>query len=183
MDIPGRKRAGAAALVGAMVIGSAIALPARAQQRTPVAYGVPAAATRYLQQHTIDVGDVSVHQVRLFEIRTDFRDIGLEFNGVKVRESFTRGLTDYSEFTGPANSYVVFMLEDGNRVFARDTSVSHAPSTSGGGRDIHFWTATQITGGTGPFRTLRGQLRSAGSRVPGATSLTVEVSGEYWNEP
>jgi hypothetical protein len=165
-----------------MVVGWVLALPAHAQQRTPVAYSVPASATRYLQQQMIDVGDVAGHQVRLFEIRTDFDGLGLEFNGVKVRESFTRGLTDYTNFTGPSSAYVVFVLADGNRVFARDTSVSQSPLAPDGAKAIYFWTTTQITGGTGPFRSMRGQMRSAGSRVPGS-SIAVEVTGEYWNEP
>jgi hypothetical protein len=37
-------------------------------------------------------------------------------------------------------------------------------------------------GGTGKFKGIRGQMLGNAERAPGAKSLTVEVSGEYWIE-
>jgi hypothetical protein len=34
--------------------------------------------------------------------------------------------------------------------------------------------------GTGKFKGIRGQVRGTTERAPGATSLKVEVNGEYW---
>ena len=42
--------------------------------------------------------------------------------------------------------------------------------------------ADNFVGGTGKFRGIRGQLRDAGERAPGAKSLTESESGEYWVE-
>ena len=61
----------------------AVALPANdvfAQQR--LVFMVAAENTKYTQQHTIDVGDVSGHQVRLFEIRRTYPSNAPVINGM-----------------------------------------------------------------------------------------------------
>ena len=75
----------------------AVALPANnvlAQNR--LAFKVAAENTKYTQQHAIDVGDVSGHQVRLFEIHRTYPSNPPEINGMKIVESWARGISDYT---------------------------------------------------------------------------------------
>src|SRR5580704_8879996 len=84
----------------------AVALPANevlAQQR--LVFKVAAENTQYTQQHTIDVGDVSGHQVRLFEIRRTYPSNAPEINGMKIVESWARGISDYTNNNGEAITY------------------------------------------------------------------------------
>src|SRR5947207_14637011 len=83
----------------------AVALPAKdllAQQR--LVFKVAAENTKYTQQHTIDVGDVSGHQVRLFEIHRTYPSNAPVINGMKMMESWTRGIPDYTNNNAKATS-------------------------------------------------------------------------------
>ena len=39
-----------------------------------------------------------------------------------------------------------------------------------------------LYGCTGKFSRIRGQVLQSGTRVPGASGLTLEAKGEYWFE-
>jgi hypothetical protein len=103
----------------------AVALPANdalAQQR--LAFKVAAENTKYTQQHTIDVDDVSGHQVRLFEIHRTYPSNAPVINGIKIVESWTRGISDYTNNNGEGTTYGVYVLENGDKFFTRGSLVA-----------------------------------------------------------
>ena len=142
----------------------------------------PSSTTQYLQQHAIDVGDAPGHQVRVYEIHYDYPNKDLAFAGVTVKESLSRGMSDYINFSGPFTTYTVYMLEDGNKVFSRATGTSQLTIGANGDRVVKFSGAENFVGGTGKFKGIRGQVLISGERATVAKSLTQQSSGEYWIE-
>ena len=138
--------------------------------------------TQYLQQHAIDVDDGPGHQVRVFEIRYDYPSKDLAFAGVKVKESLTRGMSDYINFSGPFIAYIEYKLEDGNKVFSRATGTAQSTTNADGSRIVKFTIVENFIGGTGKFKGIRGQVLGSGERAPLAKSLMQQSSGEYWIE-
>jgi hypothetical protein len=53
-----------------------------------------------VQQHAIDVGDVPGHQVRVYEVHSTYPSDAPVYNGVKVKESWNRSLSDYTDGSG-----------------------------------------------------------------------------------
>jgi hypothetical protein len=75
-----------------MVLATSVAM---AQQKQHLVFKTPAANTKYLQQHIIDVGDVPGHQIRVFEIqRTYPPESARVINGLKLKEYYTRAVSD-----------------------------------------------------------------------------------------
>ena len=102
------------------VLCLAVALPANqalAQQR--LVFKVAAENTQYTRQHTIDVGDVAGHQVRLFEIHRTYPSNAPMIDGMRIVKSWTRGVSDYTNNNGEATSYGVYVLENGDKFFTR----------------------------------------------------------------
>ena len=64
---------------------------ALAQEKQKIAYKVTAENSKYTQRNTIDVGDESGHQLTLFEIHRTFPSNAPVINGIKLKETFTRG--------------------------------------------------------------------------------------------
>src|ERR1700730_16015533 len=125
----------------------AVALPTKdvlAQQR--LVFKVNAENTKYTQQHTIDVGDVSGHQVRLFEIHRTYPSNAPVINGKKMMGSWTRGISDYTNNNGEATIYGVYVLENGDKFFNRGSLIAvQTPEAS----NLTATTVGPITGGTG----------------------------------
>jgi hypothetical protein len=172
-------------LLGLLVIGFAGSFAtsdAWSQQKQSVSFSVPAGAARYTQEHLIDVGDVPGHQVRVFEIHTDYQNANLSFDGVKVKEAWVRGASDYTNGNGTAANYTVWVLEDGNKLFSRDAVVGHASVAADGSKVLKYSAINTFVGGTGKFLGIKGQLRVNSIRVPGAKTITTEANGEYWIE-
>jgi hypothetical protein len=138
----------------------------------------PSANGQYLQEHAIDVDDPPGHQVRIYEIRYDYPGKDLAFAGVTVKQTLTRGMSDYVNWSGPFTTYSVYTLEDGSKVFSRSTGTTQTDAD--GTRKFTF--VESYVGGTGKFKGIRGQVRGSGERAPGAKSLSQQSSGEYWIE-
>lgn len=151
--------------------------PGWAQDKKPISYGARA-TSKYVHEHAIDVGDVPGHQVRVYQIHFVYPKDGMVIDGVQVTESETYGMSDYTGGTGLLSLYAVYMLEDGSKIFANGGGATQ--SAADGTR--WFYAATQIVGGTGRYKGIRGQVRAKGQRAAGASSLTDENSGEYWFE-
>jgi len=160
----------------------AVSTDAWSQQKQPVSFSVPPAATRYTQEHVIDVGDVPGHQVRVFELHWDDSMTGLAFAGVKAKETWIRGMSDYTNGNGTANNYNVHVMEDGNKVFAKVSVLSQASTNAEGAKVLRFASVETILGGTGKFSKLRGTLRGASERVVGSSAAAAEINGEVWFE-
>ena len=153
-----------------------------ALDRQTVAFSLPAGSIHYIQEQVIEVGDVPGHKLRIFESRIDYQNINLAFAGVRVKEVFTRGASDYTNGNGTSSNYSVYVLEDGNKLFAKDSGVAQTTATAEGANTFRSAVVVTFTGGTGKFRGIRGQLRGNVVRVPGDSVAKADVTGEYWIE-
>jgi hypothetical protein len=161
-----------AGLIGVCIIGIATA-----QEKQRVSFKIPAENAKYTQQLFIDVGDVPGHQVRVFE-RRNIPSNPPMINGVKLVEMWSRTTTDYTDNNGTSAGYGVFVLENGDKFFARFSSVAQ---NSGGGK-LTGMTSGSITGGTGKFTGIRGVIRSTNTADPKAGVYDGQTDIEYWLE-
>lgn len=156
-----------------------------AQQRFKVESNSEGAVGRYTQQLTIDVADVPGHQVRVVEIHYTYNDKSrFAFKEVKVREGWARGYSDQIGGIGPAWGYVVYLLEDGDRVFGSYIGSAEGALTPAGSRKGTYQGTTRLTGGTGKYKGLRGLLVT-NVRYDTDQNKGYNVSdskGEYWFE-
>jgi hypothetical protein len=120
--------------------------------------------TKYTQQQAIDVGDVPGHQVRVYEIHRTYPNDAPMINGVKLMESWSRGVTDYIDGNGPNTTYNVYILENGDKFFTRAALVAQSP----GSGKIATTSAGPITGGTGKLVGIQGIIRTTGTAEPKA---------------
>ncbi len=153
-----------------------------ALDRQTVAFSLPAGSIRYTQEQVIEVGDVPGHKLRIFESHLDYQNINLAFGGVRVKEVITRGASDYTNGNGTSSNYSVYVLEDGNKLFAKDAGVAQTTATAEGVNTFRSAVVVTFTGGTGKFRGIRGQLRGNVVRTPGDSVAKADVTGEYWIE-
>jgi len=145
-------------LISAALLCLAIALPAGdalAQQKQQVSYKSPAGDTKYMQQQNIDVGDTPNHIVRVFETHGTFPNNAPVINGLKLVETWTRGITDLTAGNGSSPSqYGVYVMENGDKFFVRLAAVIQNSSGK-----ITATAVGQITGGTGRFAEIQGIVR------------------------
>jgi len=151
-----------------------------AQQKYKLTTSASAAQSKYVQQHMIDVGDVPGHQVRIYEIHRTGSE--LAFSGVKTKESWTRGTSDYVNGTGHTSGYGIWLLEDGNKVFYRYDGTSQSVIGADGSRKGTYHGVTTIAGGTGKFAAIRGFLRDVTKFDIQAGYNELSGEGEYWFE-
>src|SRR5262245_19274674 len=155
----------------------AISVPAGdafAQQTQRVSYKVSAENSKYTQQQFLDVGDVAGHQVRTFEIYRTFPTNAPVINGMKMKEQWTRGISDYVDNNGTATTYSVYVLENGDKFFTRGSVLAHR---AGPGK-LSNLSVGYITGGTGKVAGIQGIVRASGSAEPKAgvnESTLVEI--------
>jgi len=160
-----------------------VASGAWAQDKHSISWNSPAGSSRYTEQHVIDVGDVPGHQVRVFELYGGPSASAPSFDGAKVVESWTRGMTDYTNLNGPAFIYGHYVLSDGNKIFWRLNGLAQSTLNADGSRRTTFTGVITLTGGTGKFKGVRGMIRAAGVFDPSRQgSNETEFSGEYWIE-
>jgi len=164
----------------ALAWGMAVAYAAHAQQRFKVTTSAAASQSKYVQQHMIDVGDMPGHQVRIYEIHRQGPEA--EFSGIKARESWSRGFSDYTNSTGSTSGYGEWVLEDGSRIFNRYTGTSQTVIGADGKRKGTYHGVTQITGGTGKFANIRGYIRDMTKFDAQAGYNESSGEGEYWFE-
>jgi hypothetical protein len=151
------------ALAIVALFASAVALPATeaaAQEMQRVSYKTPAANSKYSVQHVLDVGDIPGHQVRLFELRRTFPTDAPTINGVKLKETISRGLSDYIDTNGANTNYVEYVMENGDKFFSRQTTVSQSTVAADGKRKNIATGSGVLTGGTGKFATIKGVVRT-----------------------
>ncbi len=167
-------------LAGTLLLVSSVGL---AQQKYAITEA-PKASSKYVQEHMIDVGDRPGHQVRVYELRTEYPQSDLEFAGIKVKESYVRGMSDYTNWSGSFTTYTVYSLEDGSKIFSRGTGTTQSTVGADGTRQSFKYTFVEnFLGGTQGFRGMQGQLTGGGEREAGANSLSRQhFKGEYWIE-
>jgi hypothetical protein len=166
--------------VGLLAAAAMLAAPAAmAQQKQKVSFDVPAASTKYTQQHTVDVGDVPGHQVRVFEIQRIYGGNAPVVQGVRVKESWTRGLTDFTEFSGLGTSYNTYVMDNGDKIYSRGNFIAQSTDAKGGLKNV---STSTITGGTGKFQSIRGIVKSETIANPAAGTNQTKGEMEYWME-
>jgi hypothetical protein len=145
-----------------------------AQER--LAFKVSAVNSQYTQQHTIDVGDVADHQVRVFEIKRVYPTNAPVVGGMKIVESWTRGISDYTNNSGEARTYSIYVLENGDKFFTRGSLVAlQGPEA----RNLTATTAGPITGGTGKLARINGMARMIlANPQTGMNETQIEI--DYW---
>ena len=148
---------------------------ALAQQK--VSYKVGAENSKYTQRQMLEVGDEPGHTVGVFEIHRTFPGDAPVIAGSKVKETWTRGYSDYpANNNGLSTNYTTYVLESGDRFTTHSQTMGHANAegkrtTVGVGR---------IIGGTGKLAGIHGFVRtngiSDGKRNFNETSTEIE----YW---
>jgi len=150
-----------------------------AQQILKYSYKGSGAVTKYTEQHTLDVGDVTGHQIRVVSLETKYANDAPEYDGVKVVESAAWLTSDYIGGSGRFTQYAVLQMANGDKILTRTEALT-LTSISTDGRKSSFSTVTTLTGGTGKFATIRGTIRGSGS-TDFKNPLTINPSeGEYW---
>ena len=153
-----------------------------AQQKHQISYKNQGENTKYVQQHTIDVGDVSGHQVRIYEIHTTFPKDPPVFEGMRVVESWGRGYSDYIDINGRHWGYGILVLENGDKIFTRNDGSSQTIVNPDGAKKSTATGVTTLTGGTGKFRGIQGTLRYITIFDPKAGLNEGQTEGAYWIE-
>ncbi|WP_141342894.1 hypothetical protein [Bradyrhizobium sp. USDA 3458] len=127
----------------------------------------PTKRARKCKIHTtkfLDVGDVAGHQASSFEIYRTFPTNAPVVHGLKIKETWTRGVSDYVDNNGPGSIYTVYAFENGDKLFTRGPVLAH----SGGPGTLSGTTVSYITGGTGTLANIRGIARTTGHADPKA---------------
>jgi len=154
---------------------------ATAQEKTRISFTAPAAVAKYVTQHSIPVGDVAGHELRLFDLVRTFGADGPMIGGVRLVEIRSVGYTDYTDLNGPGFSYSTWTLANGEKFFAQVTIVSHNAGWSDPQKKgAENKTAGPITGGTGKLANLRGMTRNASQFDPKTGTNTSRFDVEYW---
>jgi hypothetical protein len=170
-------------LATAAITAATLAAPAVAQEKQRFSIQVPPESTKYVQQHVIDVDDSPKHQVRIFEIRRTYPKGAAMFDGVGIVEDWARGYSDYIDGSGHNWGYETYLLENGDKVFARWEATSHRRATGEGPAMGSGIAVTTLLGGTGRFARIRGTLFGSYSFDPSRGINTTKTEGEYWIEP
>jgi hypothetical protein len=163
------------ALIGTVAL---LAGPEAAAQQKYTISQPGSAISKFTQEHIIEVGDVPGHKLRVYEVQNEYPHSDFAFAGVAVKHMLSHGLSDLVNGSGAFTAYNVFTMVDGNKVFVRLTGTTQSDG-AGGTRST---SVENFVGGTGKFKGMRGQMRNTLQRAPGASSLNVQVSGEYWIE-
>jgi hypothetical protein len=148
---------------------------AMAQQKQRVAYTTSPENIKITQQYVIDVGDVPGHQVRLFEQHRTYPNNPPVIDGLRLVESWHRGITDYTDRNGPGTVYVVYVFENGDKFFC----LEHVLSQNIGTGNVTA-VAGPITGGTGKFVGIRGTTRLFNTPALNSNVNQSKTEFEYW---
>ena len=152
------------------------AMNAWAQEKQKVSYKVTAEDAKYTQRNTIDVGDEPGHQLVMFEIHRTFPTNAPVINGVKLKETWTRGYADYISQNGLSTNYTVYVLDNGDRFYSYSGTMGQADAA--GKRSTV--SVGQIRGGTGKFASMKGLVRSSGASEGKAGFNETQTEIEYW---
>jgi hypothetical protein len=160
------------------LLSCAVAVPtnhAVAQEKQHVSFKSPAESSKYTQQLNVDVGDAPNHIVRVFEIHHTYANDAPIINGLKLVESWERATGDRFDGNGDGTDYLVFVMENGDKFFAR---MSLAVQNVAG--KLSATNVGHITGGTGKFAGMQGIVRGAANfnYTTGFNENQTDI--EYW---
>lgn len=171
----------AAASLGT-ALATLAAFPVSAQERCRLSWEIPPADSTYTRQHAIDVGDVSGHQVRIFEAHRRFPNDKPNCEGLRRTDSWVRASSDYIDRNGSVSGYLTIVLENGDKIFGRMSGTSQTSTNPDGSQRSVATTVTTYTGGTGRYQGVRGVQRESIIFDPGRNFTQVQAEAEYWFE-
>jgi len=164
-------------MIVAALLCFGIGLPsgrAEAQQKQQISFKTPSEDSKYTQQLNIEVGDLPKHIVRIFEIHRVYAANGPLINGLKLVEEWGRGAADYIDGNGNAYVYDEYVMENGDRFFAKSVFVTQRTSDS-----INATQVGHITNGIGKFAGIRGIIRVSVNFDPKTGFNEIETNIEY----
>jgi hypothetical protein len=167
------------------MFGFVLSTNALAQQKYKIEEKAEWSTSKYVQQLAIDVGDMPGHKVRVYEIHWIYNDQSqLAISGVKVKENWSRGYSDYTNGKGRSWGYTVWELADGNKIYMDFSGTTMAEPTVTGSIKGSYHGVSRITGGTGKFSRIRGMTTEADDfdNDPKTGYNKAESQGEYWFE-
>ena len=166
------------AAISCVAVAGLMAAPAAwAQDKQKVSFKVGAENSKYIQRHTLEIGDEPGHTVGVFEIHRTFPGDAPKIGGVKIKETWTRGYSDYlGDNNGLSNNYTIYVLENGDKFYAFTNTMGQ--SDAGGRRNTVA--IGQIRGGTGKLVGMRGMIRSRGVSDGKAGYNETNAEIEYW---
>jgi hypothetical protein len=94
--------------------------------------------------------------VRVYELLQTYPNNAPVINGLKLVEVRTGGIGDRIDGSGDGTLYYVFVLENGDRFFARNTNVVQSIAGKLTSTQVGY-----ITGGTGKFVGMQGIVRGS----------------------
>ena len=98
-------------------------------------------------------------------------------NGIKIVESWTRGISDYTNNNGEGTTFAVYVLEKGDKIFTRGSLVAvQSPEAT----NLTATTVGPITGGTGKPARINGMARTITAANPKTGVNETQVDIEYW---
>jgi hypothetical protein len=148
---------------------------ALAQEKQQVSFKTLAENSKYTQQQNIAVRDVPNHIVRIYELHRTFPNTNAPvINGLIIVEEWDTGTGDRVDGNGSDIGYSVFVMENGDKVFARYGG--HVQTNSGKSTETLSGT---ITSGTGKLLGIRGTLRTVVNFDPAAGFNETQVNIEY----
>ena len=164
-------------LINLLVVGTA-----SAQQKYPYSYSVAPASSRYVQRHSIDVGDVPAHEIVIVEIQRTHTGDHPTVMGMKVLETWSHGFTDQVNGVGRSEGYNTWMLEDENKIYLEYNGTVRAELSPTGSRRGTYHGVSRFMGGTGRFAAIRGTLTDdvEYDTDPKAGYNRPVSRGEYW---
>lgn len=170
--------------VGALLLFAVFAAgsPGYAQEKQRTTWKVAEANSTYTQRLNIEVGDVPGHVIRIYEIRRTFSDPAPEFGGVKATELWDRGQANYVDLNGPSWGYSVFLMSNGDKVFAKFNGAVKTAVDASGKKQTTYSGTTVLTGGTGKFKGIRGVFHEIDHVDIAAGISETRGDGEYWFE-
>jgi hypothetical protein len=142
-----------------------------------------AAEASYAKRLRVEVGDVPQHVLEVYSRSRVFARQPPLFDGVRAGECREQGVFDLVDQSGTESGYVTFVLEDGSRVLGRYNGILAARRWPDGSRHYDVRGTLELTGGSGRFGKIRGQLRIWQALDPGADSSQGQAEGQYWFEP
>jgi hypothetical protein len=158
---------------------------ASAEQRYTIEDKPEWSTGKYIQQHALDVGDVPGHKVRVLELQYIYNaQSQFAVSGVKVKEIWVRGYSDYTNGKGRSWGYQVWLMDDGSKLFVEHSGTTLADPTATGSIRGSYHGVARFTGGTGKFSRIRGTLSEMNDfdNDPKTGYNRAENKGEYWFE-
>ena len=153
-----------------------------ADGRHSVAFDLGSAAIQYHRQYRLPVDDRPKHVLRIYDLSRQIMPGSFNLGSVAVTTIREWGSSDLVDENGTESAYVVFVLEDGNRVFGRYRGTVQTRRWPDGSRHYDIRGAIDLTGGTGALDHIRGTISTWQALDPGADSSQGRAEGEYWFE-